>query len=324
MNTTPDPQLPHDAELSALYRKLAVEEPATDIDDAILAASRRAVGSGPRAMRWFKSSWTAPLATAATLMVALSVALLVRDHAPSRQEQAVTLSEPPPAPAADAPAPAAAPAPASEGATPPLAEPPKAAMPNEAAVAEKPPQALQKAEKKSAPPVFSVEDAPAAASKAKDVAPAPVKPAPVMSAPAMSAPAMPAADAPPVMAAPEPVPMRDAKRDRLQEKTVAESVAPPTAASRSGAGSGADAAVPTAKPASPITSERNSTRRLLGATSTESAVDEASPEQWANRIRKLINHGEHKAAREELDKLRKRYPDWSLPPDLAEFSKEAP
>jgi len=57
-------------EISARYRELAREEPPRRVDDAILAAARRA--AAPRARRWYL-----PLAAAAVLVLAVAVAIQV-------------------------------------------------------------------------------------------------------------------------------------------------------------------------------------------------------------------------------------------------------
>ncbi len=64
--------------LRALYRELPAEEPSAALDDAILAAARRATGSRPRAAGWWSSAtssrrWRAPLAAAAVLLLAVGV-----------------------------------------------------------------------------------------------------------------------------------------------------------------------------------------------------------------------------------------------------------
>jgi hypothetical protein len=57
-------------EISRRYRELAREEPPRRVDDAILAAARRA--TAPRARRWY-----IPLAAAAVLVLAVAVAIQV-------------------------------------------------------------------------------------------------------------------------------------------------------------------------------------------------------------------------------------------------------
>jgi hypothetical protein len=48
-----------------------------------------------------------------------------------------------------------------------------------------------------------------------------------------------------------------------------------------------------------------------------------SPEQWVESIRKLLSEGQIEAARTRLQELRKRFPDFPLPPDL-ELSRCCP
>lgn len=85
---------PRDDELRALYRQLPVEEPGAEIDDAIRAAARRAVGAAPvrtpvqsfpRVLRW-----AVPFATAASLIL---VVMLARDEHPERAAVPEALQE---------------------------------------------------------------------------------------------------------------------------------------------------------------------------------------------------------------------------------------
>ena len=73
-----------DDKLSASYRKLAREEPSAELDAAILAASRRALGRPSFARRW-----GAPVSIAAVLVLALGVTLRMQ-----QEEPGVELSEP--------------------------------------------------------------------------------------------------------------------------------------------------------------------------------------------------------------------------------------
>lgn len=73
-------------EISQRYRELAREEPPRHVDDAILAAARRA--EVPRARRWY-----IPLAAAAVLVLAVAVALQVDRGEPDPEAPA---SAPPP------------------------------------------------------------------------------------------------------------------------------------------------------------------------------------------------------------------------------------
>ena len=74
---------PQDRELSRLYREAEAAEPPRRIDDAILAASRRAVGSRPRAAgtELVRRS-SAPIALAATILLTFTVTLMVFQDLP--------------------------------------------------------------------------------------------------------------------------------------------------------------------------------------------------------------------------------------------------
>jgi len=65
-----------DPKVSRRYRELGAEEPPRELDDAILAAARRAAGARPgSAGRAFPQRWYAPLAAAAVLVLAVAVTL---------------------------------------------------------------------------------------------------------------------------------------------------------------------------------------------------------------------------------------------------------
>ncbi|HKU46242.1 MAG TPA: hypothetical protein VJQ58_05125, partial [Burkholderiales bacterium] len=88
--------------ISQRYRELSREEPPRHLDDAILAASRRAVGAKKR--RWY-----VPLAAAAVIVLAVAVTVHVDRERPneefalSQAEQKAFVPDPKPAaPAQDA------------------------------------------------------------------------------------------------------------------------------------------------------------------------------------------------------------------------------
>jgi hypothetical protein len=154
-------QLPHDEELRSLYRKLPADEPRAEVDEAILAAAREAAargtvarGSGDahaRQRRRFlaRAAWIVPLATAASVILTVSLTRLSPERpeiepsslreaaesdvdslaaAPAEREDVWPEESPRPAPpAVAAPPPAAAPPPVA--APPRVAEPPRAAAP---------------------------------------------------------------------------------------------------------------------------------------------------------------------------------------------------
>ncbi len=74
---------PRDEELSRIYREADAPEPPRRIDDAILAASRRAAGSRPRAARpGLVRRWGAPVALAATVILTFTLTLIVSEQPP--------------------------------------------------------------------------------------------------------------------------------------------------------------------------------------------------------------------------------------------------
>ncbi len=88
--------------LGAAYRALPREEPRAAIDDAILAASRRALAT-PSASR----RWAAPMSIAAVLVLAFGVTLHMREEKPgieSPEVYSAPVATPPPATAPEAPA----------------------------------------------------------------------------------------------------------------------------------------------------------------------------------------------------------------------------
>jgi len=113
-----------DPKISARYRELAREEPPRYLDDAILAASRRAIETrpAPLVVPTGRRRWYFPLAAAAVIVLAVAVTLHVeREHPdpettvavvpePAPREETQVMQAPPPAPA-PGPAPARKPAP---------------------------------------------------------------------------------------------------------------------------------------------------------------------------------------------------------------------
>lgn len=84
--------------VSKAYRDASGEQPPAALDAAILAASRRAAGAGPRRLGW-AARWGTPLAAAAVLVLAVAVMLRYQDEpqiaqlkAPEVAPQAATRS----------------------------------------------------------------------------------------------------------------------------------------------------------------------------------------------------------------------------------------
>ena len=119
-----------DPKLSQRYRELPREEPTRALDDAILAASRRAV----RPRRWY-----VPLATAAVLALAVAVTLHVQRDRPGEEVDAVSPSmQVQEAPKAEAPPPAPKAARRDERRFAPDPQPPAAPAPKPQAAESEP------------------------------------------------------------------------------------------------------------------------------------------------------------------------------------------
>jgi hypothetical protein len=157
----------HDDAISRSYRGMAREEPPVAIDAAILAASRRAVGAGPR-----RNRWAVPVSLAAVLVLGVGIALRMQVEQPGIETSlpATTSSaeypvaEPPVAVEPAAPAPPAAVAKDAAKPSPRIAAPARKAI----KPADLPPEAVTTAQVPAAAPA----PAPAAS------APAPAAPAP--------------------------------------------------------------------------------------------------------------------------------------------------
>jgi Meckel syndrome type 1 protein len=113
-----DDQLPGEAELAALYRKLPKSEPSPALDAAVLRAAAEALAAGnddssttanrPPARTW-RTHWLIPLASAATLVLAAGLAWHMRNM-PAVESSTTRNASPQVAVPVDAPAIVAAPA----------------------------------------------------------------------------------------------------------------------------------------------------------------------------------------------------------------------
>ncbi len=132
------------------YRELAREAPPPELDAAILAASRRAVGARPGGAQ----RWIAPVSVAAVLVLGIGVALRMQVEQPGIETSA---------PQSEYPVPSAEPTPPSEYSVPPSEPDP----PSEPA----PPK--QEAQASGEPPRKAKAAAAVAATAAPDAAPPP-------------------------------------------------------------------------------------------------------------------------------------------------------
>jgi hypothetical protein len=184
-----------DDKLLRRYRSLAREEPPRAMDEAILAASRRALGRPTLARRW-----AAPVSIAAVLVLAFGVTLEMQREEPGVETSVPVERAPPVPPSAPPPATAV------------LAAPPAAAERQLAAPGEKARAELRKSvpARAKAAPAEAQDDQPPEPAKPRQIAIPPPQPKLERAAPldaAKSANALPAAaptssSAPAAMAAP--------------------------------------------------------------------------------------------------------------------------
>ena len=110
-----------DPKASAAYRELGAQEPPRALDEAILAASRRAAPSlTGRPAKSRLSRWAVPLSLAAVVVLSVVVTLRIQHEAPGiESEQTLPAATSAPARVAEAPPPA----PKAEAPRKPLAQP---------------------------------------------------------------------------------------------------------------------------------------------------------------------------------------------------------
>ena len=281
-NPLPQDEFERDlAALSRAYGTAKREEPPPAIDDAIRAAARRAVRAGPQARRrsWL-TTWATPVATAAMLVLTVSIGLVAYRERPDLATTE-TRNEMPARTEAFAPA-----TPAAKSAAPrPFSD-----------------VAPETDKLRVQPPAAAREDAPrgsiAPMKERAEFAPAPAT-APAQAPAAVTAPAPAAA----------PV-ARDSAV--LEKRTLA-----------------APAAEAPMAPAAAGRLESQSSERAAGAAASGMNLQRAkkemadsagrTPEAWLKEIAELRRDGKAKEALEELEKFRKRFPDYVLPPELKDL-----
>ena len=311
----PLPQDDFERDLAALSRAYGTakrEEPPPTLDDAIRAAARRAVRAGPQARRrsWL-TTWATPVATAAMLVLTVSIGLVAYRERPDLATTEMR-DEMPARPQASAPAvaPAPSPAPPAEPAAPPAPERTEGfvkAMPAAKSATPKPSSDVAPAVDKlrAEPPAIARKDAPReSAAPMKESMP--VAPAPVGAA--VPAPAQ----APASVPAPTPAAAPVARDSAVLEKRT---LAAPAAEA------------PMAPAAGRL--ESQSSERAAGAAASGMNLQRAkkemadsagrTPEAWLKEIAELRRDGKDKEALEELEKFRKRFPDYVLPPELRDL-----
>jgi hypothetical protein len=300
-----------DSKLSHIYREGGWPEPRRQIDQAILAASRRAA----RRERSFVRRWSPPFALAATVVLSFTLFLRVSEEKPG--EYAPPVPEQRPAPPAEEAKSAEKPKPdatAKPAAAPRPQVPPPPARPAESLATRKP--APKPAAARAPVPPQPFTPAPRLApveraAPAPRAAPVP-QPAPAAAALKKEAPETVRADRPET--APEP---RSEDRRALESAPVREALP------------GAPAPLPSAPPRAIEPFAQPSAPDATGAASGAPAASDAaagivirrstperSPQSWLEDIRRLKTEGKTGEAARELAEFRKRYPEYALPEDL--------
>ena len=322
-----------DNALSRIYREGSWPEPSRQIDQAILAASRRAAREQSFVRRWAPS-----FAVAATVVLISTLVLKVYQEQP----EVVALSVPDKAEArAKQAAPAAEPKGAETKSAVPLPTPQPVVPPRgftstmDSGEAERLNRLQQDLGLKQslpasesplpAPGTGPAEKSAAAlkkeASDAPRASPTPRRPDPAQAtAPSASPPReqQPANTPISVFGAPPPAPaqpiLRAAKPSTQNTLPAArlEAAQPTPAASPISAEAGAAVASPAAGADSPPS---NALSGALAARVTPKAA-ERTPQAWIEDIRKLVADGKLEQVEREIADFKKRYPDFALPNDL--------
>lgn len=303
-----------DPRVSAAYRRLGEEPPPQALDAAILAASRRAVGAGPRRAGASRvRRWTLPVSVAAVVVLTVSLVVRMQLERPDLEalptfgleKQARDAKQPPPVTSQrDEPA-RAEPEVKTEGMPSTAAQESIATLAPAApapAAAPPAPAEAKRNELAGGEPKAKADAVRSAAERERRTARAPSAPAPAAAPPARQF-------------VPEPPAPKSAP---------AESVPPPVA--------GAVRA-----PASPSAAEDRAAQALredsaaAGRLASGAALEdraqlapeaagkkEESPREWLERIARLRREGHVKEADDSLAEFRRRHPDYEIPKEMRE------
>ncbi len=313
-----DPDL-RDPRLDSAYRDTPRDEPPPELDERIRAAARRAVRAGPQSLeertaaargRSFVVRWRVPLSLAATVVLVVSLALLVQEAVQrSQYDGAGPVSAPSPAPAV---APSAPPA-ANETDVPREAAPPASPKPADRVRAAPAQRKMGEAAPSTGTPPAP---GPIELRQERTSGPAPQPlgvPADAASAPAPT-PAIPGGA---MRIAPQAAPSPAVTPPRGADSASGAVAAPPPASALPMQLAPRPAPSPDAAP--PLSRDRELSDRPARAAreAAPAAMPPRSPEEWLEAIRRLTAEGRTAEAAAELAAFRRRYPDYSLPPDLA-------
>jgi hypothetical protein len=287
-----------DPKVSSRYRELGADEPPRALDETILAASRRAVGSRPAPLvaPAGRRRWYFPVAAAAIITLAVAVTIQVERQRPDDEFFA------------QAPPPVSAPAPAEAKEELPL----------------KQERALKAAPKPVSPPRGFTPDpqpaasAPQSADALRDLAKSGEKAAAAESNRSSEAPAQPQARSDAVAETRRMESELQVQRDqgsregasvrgRISAAPAPQAAPPATAAARPApapAPRAVEAPAPQAKPAPDA---------ALGAIASRLVVN---PERWLEQIVELRKEGKHEDADKLLAEFRKTYPDYRISDEM--------
>ncbi len=268
---------PHDSLLSQAYREAVHPEPSPALDERILAAARQAVVPQRRRPAWF--GWAVPLSTMAVLVLGIGLLFRMQLEAPETLREDMA-----PLPALESNASREAGPGVSSAASPAPAPDARSAAPPARAKLEDMADQTQTAPIQRPAPTVAAAAPESAANKAEH--------ATVAGAPA-------AAEVGAAIAPMPEAPVAAAGANLAKEYLI-----------RAEREASAQTVHPSAAPLSAARLKQDNSRMQLAAPMAE------SPEQWVESIRKLLREGQIEAARIRLQELRKRFPDFPLPPDL--------
>jgi hypothetical protein len=277
-----------DDKLSRRYRELPREEPGADLDSAILAASRRAVGARPGAR---KSNWMVPTSIAAVLVLGIGVSLRMQLEQPGVETSVPSSSSaeyPVPPSAEPAPTPKLQQAPAPEAPPAPAAK----AKPESKVLARRDAAPLEDraraatAEREVAKPL---------AKEAKQSAPEPI------GVKKDAAEVKPFAEAPASAPPPPAEPSAPRAQARVESTTAAGAAAPSAQA----------APAPRAK--REAIAADNTVARESQPRGPLAAIADPDPARELERIARLREATRHEEADRALKEFQRRHPDYRIP-----------
>jgi hypothetical protein len=343
MSELPHNDMERDGKLTALYRAAGEDVPPAALDDAILAAARRAAGARPRTAGYaFGHAWRVPLSIAAVVVLSVSLVTVMREEAPE-------LTEPPgavPAPAtlenksatvADAGSVAGTPGfvpdelrSKSIGLKPPPAGSPgvdlrQAESGERAVLSRKEKTADTLAADATAPPELAKRrDAPALVVEPSASGPAPAAPPASAVArgnalkdnslqpSAAAAPAANVAELKPQVAAETAAPPRTERESQNREAPA------PARASALDKATVAGQSAPAAdlRQAAPAKTVPQASS-VMGKLANDAGLP---PEKWLERIEELRKQGKFDEAKASLAEFKKRFPNYPLPDALRAWS----